>query len=109
MSESTVSVPDPQWESDGYVVQDRTGYNVEAYNIDTPNASPYFVITRESDHTGIGAYGSPKATDDAIARDRDWVTSNTDTETVSPDTQVFDPPISPAPPVEDTKTQRLSR
>jgi hypothetical protein len=79
MSENAVEptpVADPLWEADGYALKDRSGYTVEAYNLDTPGASPYFVVHREEDGTGIGAYGNDKAVDDAIATDREWVASN---------------------------------
>lgn len=70
------SVPDPLWESDGYVLKDRTGYTVDPYNFDKPGHSPYFVVHRETDGTGIGAYGNDRDVDVAIATDREWVAAN---------------------------------
>lgn len=99
MSEPTVA--EPLWESDGYVLKDRDGYSVDAYNLNTPGASPYFVVHRLSDGTGIGAYGSDKAVDDAIALDRAWVAENTpppndDPNAVAVDSKIDSAPVSPS-------------
>lgn len=54
-----------------YVPKDRTGYSV--LFVDGP--SPYWVVTREADGTGIGAYHSDETIDNAVAVDREYLKS----------------------------------
>lgn len=88
MSEPTVDTADanPTWEADGYVVHDRSGYNLEFVD----GVSPYYVITRE-DGIGIGAYGSDQAADEAIAKDREWLASQPVEDAAAPEANVTQP------------------
>lgn len=71
MTENTDVDANPTWVHSGYQAEDRTGYSFEYRHIDTPGASPYVIVTREADGVGIGAYGSDKEADVAIANDRE--------------------------------------
>jgi len=80
MSEQTIASGDVE----EYVPRDRTGYTITPHNEDRTDAETYYVVTRDADGTGLGAYHTEPQIDDAIDADRAYLAS------VTPETETDD-------------------